>query len=201
MDRKALLIVAICLTVLMWVPPVLPQARPSQCEAEYQKWLSAAEALRSSMQAYRNVREESIAPRIEQNVAAGKRSVSLARTVRTVLQERRRKMDEAEEVCRREVEKERYAFEQWYGCSSGGRTRRGAPASADLREASAERDRLLKDLRELLMDEAHAQYKNARPQSSRTADLEDPSQLNAGYRTERGAASGYPGNPYQGYYR
>jgi len=181
--------------------------RSSDCEADQQKWLNAVELLKNSMEACRLVKEESVAPRIEEDVAASKGNVPLARTVRAVLQERRQKVAEAEDVCRRQAETERFAFERWYSsCNGGGRTKRGAPVAGELRQASAERDRLRKYLNELLMDEAYAQYRNARPQTERAAEPEEPPQLNAGYRTDRGAGyggSGYRpgGSQYQGYYR
>lgn len=200
-----MLVAGVCLALLGWATPLLPQGRPSECEAERGQWLNAVALLRTGMEAYRSARDESVGPRIEQDVAAGKGTVPVARTVRAVLQERRRKMAETEDICLRQTERERFAFEQWHRCSARG-ARRGGPAAGELREASADRDRLRKDLSDLLLDEAYAQYKNARPQTESYAESEQQRPMNAGYQSDRGAGygrTGYPapGGTYQGYYR
>lgn len=153
---------AVTLALLVGGTLVDSRAQEASCEAENTRWDAMFKALEEALDAYRAVKEESIAPFIEQKRAERGKAPSLARIVQEALEERSQRLAEAENKCLAAADAERMAFEEWRHCASGPRTRRAAASRGPVAPAVKDRERLLAKLRDLLLDEAYAQYKNYR---------------------------------------
>ncbi len=164
--RHKLVFFALPLALLIGGTPVDSRSQEATCEVEIAKWGAACKALEEAIDSYRGVKEDSIAPSIERKRTQRGKGAPVARIVQEALTERSQRLAEAESKCLGVADAERTAFEEWRDCASGGRTRRGAPSrGGGVVAGSKERERLLAKLRDLLLDEAYAQYKNHREPS------------------------------------
>jgi len=115
--------------------------------------------LEEKAEMYAQVKEQSIATRIEEMlVKAGPRGRA-ARIVRGVLQERAGRMAEIRDELQDLISEEKGAFSQWRECVTRGRRVKGFAKS---HPEAASRKRLIAGLPDLLLDEAFLQYKGYR---------------------------------------
>jgi hypothetical protein len=176
---------ALILILLMWGVAGDSRAQDATCEEENVKWVAMFKSLNEALDSYRVVKEESVAPIIEQKRAELGKDASVARIVQASLAERNQRLAEAEAKCLSLADSERSAFEEWRSCASGGRSRRAPSARGIVVAASKDRETLLSKLRDLLLDEAYAQYKNQRdPTPSAYGQYEPwgPGQQRIGYQ-------------------
>jgi hypothetical protein len=141
------------------------------CRGPHADWVMAQQAVRESMEAYRKVKDESVAPKIEQDLAAQTRG-STARTVQEVLRDRKQAMDEAARKVKSLLEDEKLAFSRWLRCANEGRGRPAGPSRSNP-EVRA-REGLLAELNDLLTDEAYDQYKGQKGPAAAAYSGYDP---------------------------
>ncbi len=174
-----------------------------QCEMERSAWLAASTKLKEGMASYREVKQESISPKIESALQERNTNAAFAQIVQNVLKDRSDRMDVAKAQCRDLEETERRAFEEWRKCAAAG-TRRGNSPDARLTEPTVrERNQLLTQVQELFLDEGYVQYKTSRdPAPSSYSSYESgygsPSRNQQNWGPYQ---QGFAGYPYQGYYR
>jgi hypothetical protein len=153
---------ALTLVLLLWGGAGDSRGQDATCEEENAKWVAMYTALNEALDSYRVVKEESVAPIIEQKRDEFGKGAALARIVQASLAERSNRLADAEAKCLSLADSERSAFEEWRSCASGGRARRAPSAKGVVATASRDRETLLAKMRDLLLDEAYAQYKNQR---------------------------------------
>lgn len=162
------------------------------CETEQTRWADAFASLQRDVNEHRNAKQESITPKI-QHLISGTARVDMAGAIQYVLKDRKNRLSELEETCRRSAEVEKSAYEQWRRC--GGSGKKGASASSGPGAVAREREKLLAELQELLLDEAYVQYKN--DQSSPSSYSQERQQQDRWMGGQY--QNSWPG--YQGYYR
>lgn len=197
-------LIVIVLFLLVFSGALRPALGEGPCETERIQWGDAFDSLRKAMDDYRSIKNESIAPRIGEVVAKGPKG-SMAAAIQAALKNRGDRMAESGRGCQAAVSKERTAYDIWRRCSGAGQQRKNIPSQSGLGAVSRERDRLLADLQDLLLDEAYVQYKGQAAVSANGSEYEPSEQRGAsqedrwmGYRGQAPASS-WPG--YQGYYR
>ncbi len=154
--------VLLALTLLLTGTPLLSETVSGWCDGEQTKWSNAYESLRAGMESYRKVKYESIAPQITQEIATRGSRKPISRIVRAALKDRRERMAEAGERCRDLADQEQSCFKDLQRCATIGSRRRGNSSTANFKSISRERNRLIAELKDLLLDEAYIQYKNHR---------------------------------------
>jgi hypothetical protein len=134
----------------------------------------------------------------------------MARSVQSALKRRSDRLAEAEARCRELAGNERFAFDDLKRCVSGPSQRRVNNPVAALAGVSRDRERLLKQMQEVMLDEAYVQYKGEREYSgagysdygqSQASRMSYQRQSGPDYRTDRRWPDNYPNSqtPY-GYY-
>lgn len=129
----------------------------SLCETEQTRWSDAFASLQKDMNEHRSAKQESITPKI-QELLSGAAKMEMAGAIQFVLKDRKNRLSELEEACRRSAETEKSAYDQWRRCSGSGK--KGGSAASGPGAVAREREKLLAELQELLLDEAYVQYKN-----------------------------------------
>gem|GEM_PF-1477388 len=130
------------------------------CDAYHSEWTQLWKELGERVDEYARVKDESVAPRIQQLLAEQGSRGSMARVVQSALQERSRRMTELRRKIDANLDLERHAFDRWKVCTNEVRRRAGGPARGN--PEIQDRERRLARLNDLLLEEAHAQYRNQR---------------------------------------
>jgi len=131
------------------------------CEEEYAHWTRAATNLRESMDVLSRTKQESLTNDILDAVSRADRRVTTARIVQSFLDVRNRALAQQAETCREIADRERFAFDDLKRCVSTASRRRSNPAPT-LGALAKDREKLVTELRNLLLDEAYVQYKGDR---------------------------------------
>lgn len=186
-------------------------AAEQPCAVENEKWSNSSNDLRDALDQYRQIKEESLGPEITELLSTRNKSRrSMARAVQSALSSRGDKLAEAGARCRELAYNERFAFDDLKRCVSGPSQRKNNNPVAALATVSRDRERLLKQMQDVMLDEAYVQYRGEREysgggysdygqnQASRTSYQR---QAGPDYRMDRRWPDNYPNsqNPY-GYY-
>lgn len=176
----------LCLTLglcLSSATPLMSDTDSGPCSTERAQWSTAYESLRAGMENYYQAKNESVGPRIAKEMAAHERGASIAGIVQAVLEERGGRLAELGRRCLELADSERSSFDVWHRCATAGVQKRDSAAAITLKNIFRERDRLIAELRDLLLDEAYIQYKNHRAPAapaSPSYEANQPSRI--GYR-------------------
>ncbi len=162
MIRKLAILLSIGLCLLTGTPLLSDNTLSGPCATEQAKWSNAYESLHAGMEAYRQIKNASVGPRIAREMEAHQRGVSIARIVEFVLKERGNQLGEFGRRCLEMAEVERSSFDEWRRCATAGAQKRDSSSAATLKKVSRERERLMAELQDILLDEAYFQYKNHR---------------------------------------
>jgi hypothetical protein len=184
MIRRLALPLSIVLCLLMGTP-LLSETLSDPCATDRVAWSNAYEALQAAMEGYRRIKNESVGPLIAREMDAHDRGLSIARVVEVVLKERGKKLSELGRQCLELANVELSFFEHWRRCASAGVQKRDSASVAAFKKISRDRDRLMAELRDLLLDEAYVQYKNHRAPAapaSPSYEANGPSSTGLGYR-------------------
>jgi hypothetical protein len=115
-----------------------------QCEIESDKWSEAFEALKKVVEDYRAIKDESVAPKINQIMSKGSR-ITMANAIQSVLKDRADRLAEAGSACQDAVAREKTAYENLRRCTGADRQRKNGPQQNAPATVSRERERLLAD--------------------------------------------------------
>ncbi len=163
--------------------PLLSETFSGHCGTEQATWSNAYQSLQAGMEAYRQIKNESVSPSIAREMGAHERGVSIARIVQVVLKERGKRLAELGRRCLELADAERSSFGEWRRCAIVGAQRRDSSTVAGFKSLSRERDRLMAELQDLLLDEAYVQYKNYRaPAEPASPSYEANQPWSIGYR-------------------
>jgi hypothetical protein len=194
---KKILILTIGLAV--WLSVVGSERTEANCETETTGWTQAYEALEQAMESYRRLKEESITPRIQEELEKTEPGRSIARGVQEVLKARTRLLGDAKTKCLELAQSERSVYDEWRRCagSGGGRRRNPNPQGPD--SVARQRSGLLASLQDLLLDEAYVQYRNYRDPSPASYSFDQTPYMGGqnSWRPQRQMGA----DPYQGYFR
>jgi hypothetical protein len=174
------------------------------CERERNRWSESFEALKKAVDDYRNIKDESVAPRIDEIMAKNSRA-NMAAVIQSVLKNRADRLTEAGGLCQDAVTREKSAYEIWRRCGGTDRQRKNAPPQDAHATVGRDRDRLVAGLQDLLLDEGYVQYKGqaAVPINETGQAARDQRETYQDYRWRgyggQQPAGSWPG--YQGYYR
>lgn len=138
------------------------EASEEPCAAAHEKWSNSSGKLRDALQQYKQIKDESVAPEIEESLSQGRKLVPMARIVQSALKRRSDRLAEVGARCRQLADHERFAFDELRRCVSGRSQRRGNTVLVALSAISKDRESLLKQFQELMLDEAYVQYKGER---------------------------------------
>jgi hypothetical protein len=131
------------------------------CANEYSRWSTSVSTLRESMDSLRQVKQQSLRSDILDAVSRAGSGVTTARIVQSLLDKRNRLVAQGTETCRRLADEERFAFDDLKRCAASGSQRRGYTAQA-IAPFAREREKVMAELRDVLLDEAYVQYKGER---------------------------------------
>lgn len=178
---------------------------------ECRVWRTVFQDLKAKIDEYRTLKKKSIEPRVLEMMKTSDRG-STARVVRSILDDRKRRLTELREVIDGVIDSEKKAFRSCRSRIRGAaRSERGA-----LKEWMDERKAVLNDGADTLLDEAYAQYRRESPRraASSSGRGHDPYSPQAAYwnqrRNERNNPTydpyryqrggyGYPPSYYRGY--
>ena len=149
--------------------PLLSQTTSGPCATERARWSNAYESLQTGMENYRQIKYESVSSRIARDMGTQGRGASIAMIVQVVLKERGERLAELGQKCLELADLERSSFEELRRCAAMGAQRRDNSSAAVFKSISRERDRLMAELQDLLLDEAYIQYKNHRAPAAPTS--------------------------------
>jgi len=148
--------------------PLLSDTTSGPCATEHARWSNAYESLQTGMENYRQIKYESVSPRIAEDMGTQGRGASIARIVQVVLKEREERLAELGRRCLELADLERSSFEEWRRCVTVGAQRRDNASAVAFKSIIPERNRLVAELQDLLLDEAYVQYKNYRAPAAPT---------------------------------
>ncbi len=149
--------------------PLLSDTNSGPCATEHATWSNAYESLLTGMENYRQIKYESVSPRIAKDMGTQGRGASIARIVQVVLKERGERLAELGRRCLELADLERSSFEEWRRCATVGAQRRDNASAVAFKSILPERNRLVAELQDLLLDEAYIQYKNYRAPAAPTS--------------------------------
>jgi len=141
--------------------PMCAETWEGPCEEEYTHWTRAVANLRESMDVLGKTKQESLRSDILDAVSRADRRVTTARIVQSFLDIRNRALAQQAEKCREVGDRERFAFDDLKRCVHSA-SRRRSNSSPALGALAKDRDKLVAELRNLLLDEAYVQYKGDR---------------------------------------
>jgi hypothetical protein len=136
------------------------------------------------MDSLRRVKQESLKNDILDAVSREGRRVSTARIVQSFLEKRTLMIAQESEKCRSLADQERFAFDDLKRCAATGSQRRNYTAQS-VAPLAKDREKILAELRGLLLDEAYVQYKGER----------DPMPASAGSDTWPQSRMSFEGQP------
>ncbi len=157
-----ILIAVIC--IISWVDVSALTAHAS-CDAEAARWTRAYEVLARGIENCRELKQESITARIDQELEKTEPRRSMAQCVQKVLKERARSLAEAKTKCLELAEREKSVYAEWRRCAGTAGSRRSRPDQQGPDGVTRQRNELLVLLQDVLSDEAYGQYKNYREPS------------------------------------
>ncbi len=178
---------------------------------ECRVWRTVFQDLKAKIDEYRTLKKKSIEPRVLEMMKKSERG-STAKVVRSILDDRKRRLTELRKTIDGILDSEKKAFRSCRGrIRAAARNGRGA-----LKELTDERKTVLNDAADTLLDEAYAQYRKESPRraASSSGRVHDPYSPQAAYwnqrRNERNNPSydpyryqrggyGYPPSHYRGY--
>ncbi|MBI4962314.1 MAG: hypothetical protein HY913_03480 [Desulfomonile tiedjei] len=208
MKFRFILFLVIALGMAWCIAPPKAEALEEPCETEHERWSVSSANLRAALEQYGQIKEQSMASEITESLGR-QNTGSMARIVQSALKQRSEILAAAEAKCLKLANDEKYAFEALRRCVSTPQQRRNSSLAATLATISRDRERLLKHLQDLLLDEAYVQYKGERENSARAnSDYGQDQAPRMTYQqwgpnsgTDRRWSGGYPNaqNPY-GYY-
>jgi len=134
--------------------------RQGPCLEQRTEWLTALQSLKQALDEHSVLKEEDIAPKIEEGLRQKRSQVPMARIVQEVLQQRSRNLAEATKRIEALAAEERSAFEECKRCFSAGRGGRNAFSKSDPEVVF--REGLMAQMRDQTADEAYAQYRESR---------------------------------------
>jgi hypothetical protein len=149
--------------------PLLSDTTSGPCATEHARWANAYESLQAGMENYRQIKFESVSPRIASDMGTQGKRASISRIVQGVLKERGERLAELGRKCVELADLERSSLEEWRRCAMAGAQRRDNSSAAVFKSISRERDQLMAELQDLLLDEAYVQYKNHRAPAAPTS--------------------------------
>lgn len=175
------------------------------CEEEYSKWVGALAELQADMDLLRHAKQESVRSDILDAVSRADRRVSTARIVQSLLDKRHRLVAQEAYKCREIADSERFAFDDLKRCVGTASRRRGN-APPVLGPLARDRDKVMAELRDLLLDEAYVQYRGERDPLPASASSDSWPQTRASYqgqsqgnqRMNYGAPNYFAPGPYYG---
>jgi hypothetical protein len=153
---------ALGLSLLFFGGTIPAKAQQGACDPLREQWVASFTLLQRGAEEYRRIKEESVGPSISKHLQS-RSETNIARAVRAVLAERKRRMAEAETRLRSLAEEERVAFRRWNDCNPGGRWAKAGSPSQTPRSVTNERRQLRAAIDDLLLDEAYLQYKHTSP--------------------------------------
>jgi hypothetical protein len=152
------------------------------CAQEHAQWTDAYGILEKAVNELREAKQESVGPKINRALAEDTRG-SVAQRIQVILKERGRRITEATRKAVDAAGQERSAFEQFRRCGLSDSPRSSGASNAALNEATRERNGILADLQELLLDEAYVQYRRESPVPPSTYSGYGPDRQSAQYQT------------------
>ena len=204
-------LLTLALGLALSAAPVCASASDEACGVQHERWLNLSTGLQDALDHYRQIKQESVGPEITESLSGASQSLSMARIVQSVLIERKEKLAEAGAKCRELADNEKFAFDDLRRCLSAPAQKRNNPLFAAVATISRDRERLLKEMRELLLDEAYVQYRGERDssgtgysdyRSDQVPRTSDQRQWGPNSRPDRRWSENYgnPQTPYGGYY-
>jgi len=199
------------LGLALYAAPICASASDEACGVQHERCLNLSTGLKDALDHYRQIKEESVEPEIMESLSGANQSLSMARIVQSALRERNEKLAEAGAKCRELVDNEKFAFDDLRRCLSAPAQKKNNSIFAAVATISRDRERLLKEMRELLLDEAYVQYRGERDssgtgysdyRSDQVPRTSDQRQWGPDARPDRRWSENYgnPQTPYGGYY-
>ena len=157
-----ILVALIC--TISWMNVSAMTAHAS-CDVEAAGWQRAYEALVRQIESCRELKNESITARIEQELQKTGPHRSMAQCIQEVLKERARSLGEVKTTCLELAEREKSVYAEWRRCAGTAGGRRSRPDQQAPDGVARQRNELLVLLQDVLSDEAYNQYKTYREPS------------------------------------
>lgn len=133
------------------------------CASEQEKWNEEFIKLKQGVEEFGLSKQQPLTSRIEEEISRPDRTSSIAETVQEILRDRSQRIESAHLKCRELSAQETIAFNSLMRCTSPDSRKRNHPLAGQAIAASRDRDALLRDFNNLLLDEAYVQYKNQQP--------------------------------------
>lgn len=211
MRLSLILLITLVLGLALYAAPTCASTSDEVCGARHERWVNLSTSLKDALDHYMQIKEESVGPEIIESLSGGNQSLSMARIVQSILGERRERLAAAEAKCRELGDNEKFAFDDLKRCVSAPAQKRNNTISAAVAAISRDRERLLKEMRELLLDEAYVQYRGEREpsgmgysdyRSDQVPRMSGQQQWSPDSRSDRRWSENYgsPQTPYGGYY-
>lgn len=139
------------------------QAVDRPCASELEQWNEEFLRLKQGIDAYRLSKQEDISSRIEESISRTDRNSSIAETVQEVLRDRAQRIESVYRRCRELGAQEATAFNIYNRCASPGSRKKNSQMNEQAPASVREREILLGDLNQMLLDDAYLQYKKQQP--------------------------------------
>jgi hypothetical protein len=156
------LILGFTVTLALCITCPTSEAAEELCAQAHTKWSNYSSELRDALEQFRQIKDESMGPEITESLSQKTKTVPMARIVQSALKRRSDRLAEAGARCKELANREKFAFDDLRRCVSGRSPRKGNTFLAALSAISKEREVLLKQFQELMLDEAYVQYKGER---------------------------------------
>lgn len=156
--RHWLSVGAVALVMILAGVPGWAENQEGDCSENWSRWRQAFAMLKENAAGVHSTKQESITPEIERALQEKGGRLPMARIVQSVLEDQRQKIGSATEKLREASNIEEAAFSALRDCLGRREFRKASKSDPDL----IERKKVEGSLRNLLLDEAYAQYSTDR---------------------------------------
>ncbi len=153
----------LCMFLLVFVSQSLCHGQ-SPCDFFMEKWKNTFAQLQEALSETQRLKESSVAQDIRKRVSGRQSGETMAEAIRSVLKEKANQLAEYKEKCFVLAEQEKLAFKEMQRCAvAHPNMQYQSIISQLLKQMTLDRDKAMRDLRYVTMDDAYIQYLNQRP--------------------------------------
>lgn len=154
--------ILLCLIGLIVASQPLSNAQ-SLCESKIEEWRNAFGLLQEAIGETQRLKDSPVTQSIRERVSSRQPAETMADAIRSVLEEKTKRVAESQERCHDLAEQEKLAFQTMNRCVTAIANRRDPSVNQRVREIAKDREKAMRDLRYVMTDEAYIQYLNQRP--------------------------------------
>ncbi len=135
----------------------------SVCASEVEEWRKALMELQEAIGDAERLKDSSVEQAVRERVVHRQRGKTMADAIRSVVEERTKRVVESQRRCWALADQENEAYQKMKKCAASSAAKRDPSVNFHIREFARDRDKTMRDLKYVMTEEAYIQYLNQRP--------------------------------------